>query len=208
MIYIGQTIMDFKERVKHHFSKKSNCRYLSNALLKYGKDNFKFEIICICFDEDINRFEEDYIKRYNTIVPNGYNLKSGGNSSKQNEETKKKISLALKGRKILTKSPCLGRILTEVHKEKISRAVKKTLGGRPKGFEKMQEANKCKWISIIKLDLDGNYIERFEHSVLAAQSVNGNKVAIHKVCKNKNIYKNFQWFYEKEYLENLNIYDL
>lgn len=45
MMYIGQTIVDFKERIRHHFNKTSNCRYLSNALKKFGKDNFKFEIM-------------------------------------------------------------------------------------------------------------------------------------------------------------------
>jgi group I intron endonuclease len=208
MMYIGQTIMDFQERIRHHFNKKSNCRYLANALEKYGKDNFKYEIICICFDEDLNRFEEEYITKYQTIVPNGYNLKSGGNSSRHNEETKKKISLSLKGRKILTPSPCLGRILTEEHKNLISLSVKKTLDGRPQGFTKMKEANKLKWRSIIKLDLEGNYVERFDNSVVAAKDVNSNKGSIHIACKTNKIHKNFLWFYEKDYLENLNLPDL
>ena len=68
MMYIGQTTYELKDRIRHHFDKKSNCRYLNNAIQKYGRNNFKVEIICICFDDDLNRFEEDYIKRYNTLV--------------------------------------------------------------------------------------------------------------------------------------------
>ena len=53
-------------------------------------------IICICFDEDLNKFEKEYIKKYNTLVPNGYNLREGGNTSKHHIETKNKISNTLK----------------------------------------------------------------------------------------------------------------
>lgn len=38
-----------------------------------------------------------YINKFNSIVPNGYNLRSGGNNGgKHNEETKRKISETLK----------------------------------------------------------------------------------------------------------------
>lgn len=208
MMYIGQTTYELKDRIRHHFDKKSNCRYLNNAIQKYGKDNFKVEIICICFDDDLNRFEEDYIKKYNTIVPNGYNLKSGGNSSRHNEETKKKISLTLTGRKSTNPTACVGKILTEEHKNKISNSIKKTLDGRPQGYSNMKEANKSKWKAVIQLDSDGNYLERFDNGAMAANSIGSNKGSIHIACRKNTIHKNFQWFYEKDYLENLNLYDL
>ena len=60
--YIGQTIeKDINERWKSHFKKRSNCRYLKYAFEKYGKEKFKFEIICICFDEDCNKYEDFYL---------------------------------------------------------------------------------------------------------------------------------------------------
>lgn len=43
-IYIGQTIRDLKVRFKQHCYKKG-CTYLHNAILKYGKENFKIELI-------------------------------------------------------------------------------------------------------------------------------------------------------------------
>jgi hypothetical protein len=49
---------------------------------KFGLENFKFQIICICFDNDCDQFEIDYIKKFNTLVPNGYNLDGGGNQLK------------------------------------------------------------------------------------------------------------------------------
>lgn len=64
---------------------------------KYGIENFEFKLICICFDNDLNKFELDYIKKYDSLVPNGYNLRDGGeNGGKHNEETKRKISETLK----------------------------------------------------------------------------------------------------------------
>ena len=97
-MYIGQTIQDLQERWRGHRSSKSNCRYLKSAIKKYGIYNFEFKLICVCFDNDMDKFENDYIKKYNTLVPNGYNLREGGNGGRHNEETKKKISESLKNR--------------------------------------------------------------------------------------------------------------
>ena len=45
---------------------------------KHGIEKFKFEILIICFDEDVFKYEKEYIKKYNTIIPNGYNMNGGG----------------------------------------------------------------------------------------------------------------------------------
>lgn len=44
-----------------------------------------------------------YIKKYNSLSPNGYNLQSGGNSFMVVESVKKQISSKLKGRDITWK---------------------------------------------------------------------------------------------------------
>lgn len=91
-IYIGQTIQDIKKRWSAHKKKDSDCVYLKRAFEKYGVKNFEFKIILICFDEDVFKYEIDYIKKFNSIVPNGYNISSGGTSGftgcKHSEETK------------------------------------------------------------------------------------------------------------------------
>ena len=111
--YIGQTIQDLDERWRQHKKINSNCRYLKSAIKKYGLENFDFNLICICFDNDLDKYECYYMNKYNTIVPNGYNLREGGNSGRHNEETKKKISETLKNKKI-------GKPLTIEMKQKIS----------------------------------------------------------------------------------------
>ena len=45
---------------------------------KHGLDKFTFEIILICFDNDVLKYEREYIKKYNSQVPNGYNILPGG----------------------------------------------------------------------------------------------------------------------------------
>lgn len=46
--------------------------------MKYGEEAFEFRVLIICFDEDRFEFEKEYIQRYNTMVPNGYNILEGG----------------------------------------------------------------------------------------------------------------------------------
>lgn len=100
--YIGQTkCQDIQTRWRQHrkIDKKSLGTCLFNAYKKYGIENFKFKIICICFDSDTNYYEIDYIKKYNTIYPNGYNLQEGGNNRKHNQFTIELIREKQKGEK-------------------------------------------------------------------------------------------------------------
>jgi group I intron endonuclease len=99
--YIGVTIKkDVNERWAAHKSsirKGKGCPLLMKAFNKYGEKSFKFEVIVICFDEYVFKFEDEYIKKYNSASPNGYNVAQGGKigmsflGMKHSEETKKKI---------------------------------------------------------------------------------------------------------------------
>lgn len=97
--YVGQTkCEDIQTRWRYHkkMSNESIGRHLLAAYQKYGIDNFKFQIICITFDDACDALEEHYIQKFNTLAPNGYNLKYGGKVSKHHEETKQLISKRLK----------------------------------------------------------------------------------------------------------------
>jgi group I intron endonuclease len=122
--YIGQTLNDLQERWRQHKKKSSNCRYLKSAFKKYGFENFKFELVCVCFDEDLDKFEIEYIKKFKCLVPDGYNLKEGGlGGGSLHQETKNKISDSLKGRKkiyINGVNPHIGRKHNFETKNKIS----------------------------------------------------------------------------------------
>lgn len=97
-IYIGQTIKPFKERLRGHlydalYRKKPSDSRLSNAIRKYGIDNFNKEIIHIAETlEELNYLEEFYINKYNSRDRNiGYNIKYGGENCLHSNETKRKI---------------------------------------------------------------------------------------------------------------------
>ena len=99
MKYIGQTKADdVNKRWQEHkrCKKESIGRYLLHAYMKYGIDNFRYQIVCICFDDDCNRYEEEYIKKYNTIAPHGYNLKAGGHFTQHHPDTRALMSTRMK----------------------------------------------------------------------------------------------------------------
>jgi len=95
MLYVGQTRTHRKNknkyrafgslcRFKDHISeainntKMNQCKYLNNAIRKFGADKFKIEILEMCNIEELNNKEQYYIKKYNTLYPYGYNLTIGG----------------------------------------------------------------------------------------------------------------------------------
>ena len=79
LVYVGQAI-NSKERFISHCkpsSAKNNNSIIDKAIQKYGANNFWFEVIENQV-EDYNEKEKYWIKKLNTIYPNGYNLQSGG----------------------------------------------------------------------------------------------------------------------------------
>lgn len=95
-IYIGQTTTSIKERFRGH-CKKIGDSAICRAILKYGKDNFKIEEIYKTDTiEDLNEKEIFYIMELNTICPNGYNIRSGGDNKIVHEGTKLLISINTK----------------------------------------------------------------------------------------------------------------
>ena len=82
-VYIGETkLADPNDRWKCHIKSltctKGGCPSLKDAMKSYGVDKFRFDVLIICFDEDRLQLEREYIKRYNSMVPNGYNILEGG----------------------------------------------------------------------------------------------------------------------------------
>lgn len=79
-IYIGKTCLTIEERFKQHLKDaKSNYknRPLYDAILKYGKEHFKIELIEECNLSVENEREKYWIEFYNSYK-NGYNATKGG----------------------------------------------------------------------------------------------------------------------------------
>lgn len=157
--YIGQSI-NVLTRWKDHIHAlnrgDSSCRLLQRAWHKYGADNFVFNILEECAEDQLDSVEIKYIQQFDT-VKNGYNIESGGNVQKhlseetkeklrqshlgkvQSEETRHKRSEAMRGEK----NPMYGRH----HTEEVKRRISECNSGRP-GYpvseetrEKIRRAN-------------------------------------------------------------------
>jgi group I intron endonuclease len=211
--YVGQTICkDVEKRWRQHkkCDGKTIGRYLQAAYNKYGIDNFKFQIICICFDEDCNKFEEDYIKKFNTLVPNGYNLREGGMNSKQHPEsiklradknrgkvygplsdsTKKKLSEGRLG----NKNPNFGKIITKERKAKLSASMKKVWDERIKNNLPINSNFIKDCISpnrkrVGKFNEEGILLEVFDSTCEAGLKIGISHSTIAKVCRGVKYYK-------------------
>lgn len=109
--YIGST-NDFNTRFNEHLSylkrNKHHSIYLQRAYNKYGADKFKFEIIEECISEKCIEREQFYLdtilfasENNNKFRELGYNLRrlaASNRGYKWTEKSKKKLSLALKGK--------------------------------------------------------------------------------------------------------------
>ena len=101
-VYIGQTIRTLKNRRQGHYDSMKRIgtkSYFTNALIKYGINNFKWKIIDIVYNQkSLDTREKYWIKFYQaTDSKYGYNLLSGGGSGRTpNKELRKKLSLANK----------------------------------------------------------------------------------------------------------------
>lgn len=91
--YIGIT-WNIKERWSSKGKKYKG--YFGSAIKKYGWDNFEHQVLYENLSrEDACKKEIELIKKYNTFVPNGYNLTKGGEGSlgfEISDETRYKMS--------------------------------------------------------------------------------------------------------------------
>jgi group I intron endonuclease len=107
-IYVGQSVSHilnhkryrpyghegrFRCHISEAFStKKNQSHYLNNAIRKYGVGDFVVELIECCEIVNADTREIHYIKEFNSLFPNGYNLKNGGNVFTHSDESKKRVS--------------------------------------------------------------------------------------------------------------------
>lgn len=119
-VYVGQTWLSFKKRIRREGQGYKNSFYLYAAIQKHGVSNFEYTVLAETIDQDeANKLENDFIIKYDSRnLEKGYNLKEGGWGGRHSEETKAKISESLSGKE-----------RTEEHCRNLSEATK----GVPKG---------------------------------------------------------------------------
>jgi group I intron endonuclease len=141
-VYVTTNLINGKCYVGDHTTNMLNDGYLGSgrpyfksALKKYGKENFKREILeFFPTKQEAFNAQEKYIIQFNTISPNGYNISPVGGCSCgikcHSDESKQKISKGNKGQKRTTETKLKlsikgkERIVSEETKKKISDANK------------------------------------------------------------------------------------
>lgn len=138
-VYLTTNLLNGKQYVGQHLSDGFDKYYkgsgiaITNAINKYGWDNFTCEVLQWCTTQtQLNEVEDNCIRLYGTMVPNGYNLKGGGANGKYSKESRKKMSEAKKD-----KTP------TEETRKKMSEAQKNRFQN-PEERKKLSEAHKDK----------------------------------------------------------------
>jgi group I intron endonuclease len=143
-IYIGSTVKLVNRIQQHKWHLKNNRHHnpiLQSSYNKYGSDQFEYEIIESCDEKSLIQREQYWMDFYKATL--GFNIVPRADRKKVSEETKKKISIANKGKKkslktrkkmsIAQSNRSLewkkaisegkkGKLFSEDHKEKLSMA--------------------------------------------------------------------------------------
>lgn len=217
-VYIGQSI-DIKTRWYKHKCAQDDF-YIHKALRKYGINNFSFEILEECSQEELNKKEKYYIQFYNSLIPNGYNMIEGGNNETGLSKSKSVNQYDLEGIYITTYPSLIeAERKTGINNSNISSCCqgKRVSAGnyqwryendfslplqnfalreKIKQKEKEQKAQKQKRI-IIQLDINNDIVDKFKTCTEASK-----KTGIHlgniSACLNnkRNSAGGFYWKYE------------
>lgn len=119
---------------------KCECRLLEYAIRKYCKKSFLVDIVLECGLHEANQYEIEYIEKYNTLVPNGYNLMTGGeNGRKHSDETKQRMSITRTGKKHKEDTK---KLIGQAHKNKKVTENTRKLIGKTSRYRNMSKENR------------------------------------------------------------------
>lgn len=212
MSYIGQSVNPQKRLMEHIYGRKNKKdTYIDKTMKKYGIENFIFEIIDSSNNQDeIDKLEKEYIIKYNTLKPNGYNILKGGREQQGAWNSKPIDEYDLDGNYINTYesagyySQCINSEYNNLsinHSCRTKRRYKDRYF-RYKGDEKPTKYVKPKSTRIKKVyqyDLEGNFIKEYESVTQASKETNTNRTSIIN-CVN-GIYKkanDYVWSYSNK----------
>lgn len=118
-MYIGQTTSDLKERLIDHKKPISKLR-IGTAIQEYGIENTYIETVQSVFKiKELTKLEQEYIDKYNTADPNGFNRPKKSNGVAK-EKKLPVIELAKKEKKPIVKE----RVSSQATKDKISKSLR------------------------------------------------------------------------------------
>lgn len=196
-VYIGITKMNPIRRWANGLGYK-NCTHFFNAILKYGWNNIKHEILFTGLTQEEAEYKErELIKKYNSNNPNfGYNIQLGGYRNNNGiKRTPQQIQHYIEGAK---KRPKRAHLSKE-HRRNIS----KSLIGN-----KRATGSTCNRKTILQYSLDNKLLATYSHAAKAAEIIGCDKSGINRACRENNredientkykgVYKGFRWYYSQ-----------
>ena len=176
--YIGESVDIYRRWNKHIQELRNGAHinvHLQNAWNKYREDNFEFNIIEECEENNLPEREKFWIKFYDSFK-NGYNQTEGGEGClgyKHNKESKEKMK----------------RIKTEQFKD-------------IKNREKLCCAHEFESYPIYQIDFNGNIIKEWSSANWAAKMLGCSPARIYEALNHKNkkkTYGGYIWIYVDKY---------
>lgn len=168
MKYIGRTRLNPLHRWQEEGRGYDERNSFGKAIAEYGWDNFTHEILeyGIIGSDIADKKEREYIKRLNTVYPNGYNTEDGGVHGSSNPHEPRE------------KRPLTGWHHSEDTKRKIQEAILKT-----DTHPMHQRIAKSKPVDMFTKD--GEYIRTYYGANEASADTGIDVSTICKVCKDK-----------------------
>ena len=183
------------------------CRYFYNAIIKYGWDNIKHEVLFTNLDEDTaKRLEVELIRHYKNLgislnhtdggegvkgmapwnkgikVP--YEKSNKLRGKKLSEEHKRKLSISHKG-----KVPRKGFHLTPSQIESLRRANI----GRKKSIEEREKISKASSKPVALLDSNGHIAKKYNSATEAATELGIDISYLNKCCRLSKVCKGYKF---------------
>jgi group I intron endonuclease len=177
-VYIGQTTRTLEKRLQEHCA-GNGCVILHKAIKKYGIEHFNTQILVTCEDEKLDDYEIHYIQAYNSLEPNGYNIRTGGSAGKHSEASKERM----RQQKLGVKNHNYGKPRSDQFKQIMS--LKKS-GAKHHFFgKKLTDDHKSKLAISHRLENDGLPMYLVKVRPRPGRSQQGYAICNHPVLKNK-----------------------
>lgn len=167
--YVGKTKYSLAHRWSQHCNRNYNT-YLHNAIVKYGKDNFKIEELCRCPDDKWAELEIYYIAKYHThYTEGGYNISRGGDANPMDDPlAKEKFLQHMRSdfQKDVDRQNIIKYNLSEKRRLDDMRTSERQRGIYNKNFQSYNESKK---VSVGMIDAEGNIVKIFNSAADACR---------------------------------------
>lgn len=210
--YIGQTINSLDRRARSNGIGYKHCPIFYKAIQKYGFQNFTCEILkTITADslksvgEQLDIWEQYYIELYNSLSPNGYNIRAGGESKaifSKDSLTHLSGSQHPNWRNDLNEEEIIKLYQSGQSLKAIAEQLQESKGTIKRHLQDKEILKEKKYNQpVVKIDKQGNIVDRWSSASEAERQEGASKNSIGRCCReHRRPYKGFTYRFEGESL--------